>query len=101
MTGLRLRQHVDGAERDLPVSAVIVAIGHGPRSELLGGIVDLDPTGMSSLEKGPAAPRSTAYSPPATWLTAATGRPSPRRQRLRILLDAERWLAKSALTQCR
>lgn len=78
VTGLRLRQHVGGAERDLPVSAVIVAVGHGPARSCSWASSISIPTGMSSREKGPATPRSTAYSPPATWLTAATGRPSPR-----------------------
>ena len=46
VAGLRLRQRITGAERDLPVSAVIVAVGHGPRSELLLGRLDLDPHGL-------------------------------------------------------
>lgn len=45
VTGLRLRQRATGAERDLRVAAVIVAVGHSPRTELLEGVLDLDPHG--------------------------------------------------------
>lgn len=102
VTGLRLRQHVDGAERDLPVSAVIVAIGHGPRSELLGGIVDLDPHGYVLTREGTSRTSVDGV--------FAAGDLVDRRYRQAITaaasgcassLDAERWLAKSALTQCR
>lgn len=102
VTGLRLRQHVDGAERDLPVSAVIVAIGHGPRSELLVGIVDLDPHGYVLTREGTSRTSVDGV--------FAAGDLVDRRYRQAITaaasgcassLDAERWLAKSALTQCR
>ncbi len=43
--GIRLRDTVTGAERDLAVQGLFIAIGHEPRSELVKGQVDLDPEG--------------------------------------------------------
>ncbi|WP_334147753.1 thioredoxin-disulfide reductase [Microbacterium sp.] len=40
-----LRDTVTGAERQLPVAGVFVAIGHDPRSEIVTGLVDTDADG--------------------------------------------------------
>ena len=45
VTGVRLRDTVTGAERDLPVGGLFIAIGHEPRSDLVRGQVDLDDEG--------------------------------------------------------
>jgi thioredoxin reductase (NADPH) len=45
VTGIRLRDTVTGAERDLDVQGLFIAIGHDPRSELVRGQVDLDDEG--------------------------------------------------------
>ncbi len=45
VTGVRIRNTHSGAERDLDVTGVFVAIGHDPRSELLHGQVALDASG--------------------------------------------------------
>jgi thioredoxin reductase (NADPH) len=45
VTGVRLRDTVTGAERDLPVTGLFIAIGHEPRSELVKGQVALDDEG--------------------------------------------------------
>ena len=45
LTGLTLRDTVTGETRELPVTGLFIAIGHDPRSELLGGQVDLDGDG--------------------------------------------------------
>jgi thioredoxin reductase (NADPH) len=45
VTGLRLRDTVTGAERDLDAGGLFIAIGHEPRSELVKGQVDLDDEG--------------------------------------------------------
>lgn len=45
VTGIRLRDTVDGTERDLAVGGLFIAIGHEPRSELVAGQVDLDDEG--------------------------------------------------------
>jgi thioredoxin reductase (NADPH) len=45
LTGLTLRDTVTGETRELPVTGLFIAIGHDPRSELLGGQVRLDAEG--------------------------------------------------------
>ena len=45
VTGATLRDTVTGAEREIAVGGVFVAIGHVPRTELVVGQVDLDPEG--------------------------------------------------------
>jgi len=43
--GVRLRDTVTGAERDLDVQGLFIAVGHDPRSELVKGQIDLDDEG--------------------------------------------------------
>jgi thioredoxin reductase (NADPH) len=45
VTGVRLRDTVTGAERDLELGGLFIAIGHEPRSELVKGQIDLDAEG--------------------------------------------------------
>jgi thioredoxin reductase (NADPH) len=45
LTGITLRDTVTGAERELPVTGLFVAIGHDPRNELVKGVVALDDEG--------------------------------------------------------
>ena len=45
VTGIRLRDTVTGAERELPVQGLFIAIGHEPRSDLVKGQVVLDAEG--------------------------------------------------------
>jgi len=45
VSALTLTDSVTGAERELPVTGLFVAIGHDPRSELVRDLVDLDPAG--------------------------------------------------------
>jgi thioredoxin reductase (NADPH) len=45
VTGIRLADTLTGAERDLAVTGLFVAIGHDPRSELVRGQVTLDAEG--------------------------------------------------------
>jgi len=45
VTGIRLRDTASGAERDLAVGGLFIAIGHEPRSELVKGQIDLDDEG--------------------------------------------------------
>ena len=96
VTGLRLRQRITGAERDLPVSAVIVAVGHSPRSELLVGQLDLDPHGYVLTRDGASHTSVDGV--------FAAGDMVDRRYRQAITaaasgcaasLDAERWLAET------
>jgi thioredoxin reductase (NADPH) len=48
--GVRLRDTVTGAERDLEVGGLFIAIGHDPRSELVRGQVDVDDEGYITVE---------------------------------------------------
>ena len=50
MTGLKLRSTVDGQESERALTALFVAIGHLPRSELLAGQVELDSEGYVKVE---------------------------------------------------
>jgi thioredoxin reductase (NADPH) len=43
--GIRLRDTVTDAERDLAVQGLFIAIGHEPRSELVKGQIELDDEG--------------------------------------------------------
>ena len=45
VTGLKIKNTVDGKESTLDVTGLFVAIGHDPRSELIRGQVDLDDEG--------------------------------------------------------
>jgi thioredoxin reductase (NADPH) len=45
VTGVRLRDTVTGAERDVELGGLFIAIGHEPRSELVKGQVELDDEG--------------------------------------------------------
>ncbi len=45
LTGVTLTDTATGDTRELPVTGLFIAIGHDPRSELLGGQVELDKDG--------------------------------------------------------
>jgi thioredoxin reductase (NADPH) len=50
LTGVRLTDTAGGASRDLDVTALFIAIGHDPRSDLVKGQVDLDDQGYVLVE---------------------------------------------------
>jgi thioredoxin reductase (NADPH) len=50
VTGLKLRNTVDGSESESAFTGLFVAIGHIPRSELLKGQIDLDDAGYVKVE---------------------------------------------------
>jgi thioredoxin reductase (NADPH) len=62
VTGVRLRDTVTGAERDLPVTGVFITIGHDPRTELVAGQVTLDAGGYIEVEG-----RTTATNVPGVF----------------------------------
>ena len=53
ITGVRLKDTVTGAERDLDCKGLFIAIGHTPNSAFLGGQITTDETGYITLPKPP------------------------------------------------
>ncbi len=66
VTGLRLKNLVDGTETELAVTGVFVAIGNDPRTDLVKGKLDLAPKAPSPSRAAPPRRASRAFSPPAT-----------------------------------
>jgi thioredoxin reductase (NADPH) len=62
VTGVTLVDTVSGVSRELAVTGVFVAIGHDPRNELIGGVVDLDAGGYVQV-----LGRSTATNVPGVF----------------------------------
>jgi thioredoxin reductase (NADPH) len=94
VTGLKLRNTVDGTESERGFTGLFVAIGHTPRSELLVGQIDLDSDGYVKVEE-----RSTRTNLPGVF---ASGDLVDHTYRQAITaagsgcaaaLDAERFLA--------
>jgi thioredoxin reductase (NADPH) len=50
VTGLRLKNLVDGTETEIAVTGVFVAIGNDPRTELVKGKLDLTPEGTIAVD---------------------------------------------------
>lgn len=50
VTGLRLKNLLDGSETELAVTGVFVAIGNDPRTDLVKGKLDLTPEGTIAVE---------------------------------------------------
>jgi len=97
VTGVRLRDTVTGEESDLALTGLFVAIGHDPRSDLVGGQIDLDAEGYvqvrgrttgTSLEGVFAAGDLVDH----TYRQAVTAAGSG----CAAAIDAERWLAETA-----
>jgi thioredoxin reductase (NADPH) len=93
VTGVRLRNLVDGSESTLDASGVFVAIGHLPNTELFGGQLKLDDAGYIVVK-----PPSTATSTEGVF---AAGDVVDRTYRQAVTaagtgcaaaIDAERWL---------
>lgn len=55
VTGVSLRDTVDGSTRELAVTGVFVAIGHLPRNELITGAVETDAEGYVMVQPGSTA----------------------------------------------
>lgn len=50
VTGLRLRNLLDGTETELPVTGIFVAIGNDPRTSLVKGVLELTAEGTIAVE---------------------------------------------------
>lgn len=97
LTGVTLRNTVDGSTSHLEITGLFIAIGHDPRSELVRGQVDLDTEGYVLVQG-----RTTQTNLPGvfacgdlvdhTYRQAITAAGSG----CSAALDAERWLAHHA-----
>ena len=94
VTGLQLTCTTDGSVSTLPVDGVFVAIGHNPRTALVAGQVDLDPSGYilvqepstrTSIDGVFACGDAVDHHYRQAVTAAGTG--------CRAALDTERWLA--------
>jgi thioredoxin reductase (NADPH) len=52
VSGLRIRNTQNGSEKEIPLSAFFVAIGHKPNSDLFTGIIDMDSEGYIITKPG-------------------------------------------------
>jgi thioredoxin reductase (NADPH) len=52
MTGARLRNLVDGTEKDVPWTGLFIAIGHKPNTDLFKGMLDMKDTGYLTTQPG-------------------------------------------------
>jgi thioredoxin reductase (NADPH) len=98
VTGLRLKNTVDGTESVLAVTGIFVAIGHDPRSELFTGQLATDADGYLKVSQPPSTRTAIegvfacgdvvdrTYRQAVT--AAGTG--------CAAAIDAERWLAEQA-----
>jgi thioredoxin reductase (NADPH) len=99
ITGVRIRDTVNGDERDMPVGGLFLAIGHTPITGFLDGQLELDDTGYIVLKdpggsttsvEGIFAAGDVADSVYRQAVTAAG-------MGCRAALDAERWLGEHGL----
>jgi thioredoxin reductase (NADPH) len=100
VTGVRIRNTVDGTESELPVTGVFMAIGHDPRSDLVKGQVEMDEDGYVQTK-----PHSTYTNIDGVF---AAGDLVDRTYRQAVTaagsgcsasIDAERWLAEHEETE--
>jgi thioredoxin reductase (NADPH) len=96
VTGIRLRDTGTGAERDLAVTGLFVAIGHEPRSALVAGQVDLDADGYVRTTVGTRTNLAGVFAAgdlvDHTYRQAVTAAGTG----CQAALDAERYLAAAA-----
>ncbi len=99
VTGVRLRDTVTGAERDLEVGGLFIAIGHDPRSDIVRGQVDLDDEGYIRTTTGTRTNLAGVFAAgdvvDHTYRQAVTAAGTG----CQAALDAERYLAALADTR--
>jgi thioredoxin reductase (NADPH) len=77
VSGLLLRDTVDGTERELAVTGVFVAIGNDPRTHLVHDSLRLTEHGTIWVDGRSSRTSVPGSSPPATWSTRSIARRSP------------------------
>ncbi len=98
VTGVRVRDLLDGSAREIPVEALFVAIGHQPNTALLKGQLELDSTGYVKVEPG-----STRTSVEGVFACGDAMDPTYRQAvtaagtGCMAAIDAERWLAERGI----
>jgi thioredoxin reductase (NADPH) len=94
LTGVRIRDVVTGAKRELPVEALFVAIGHEPNTALFRGQIDLDATGYIRVARGTRTSVEGVFAcgdaMDPTYRQAVTAAGTG----CMAAIDAERWLAE-------
>ncbi|MDB4950359.1 MAG: thioredoxin reductase [Gemmatimonadetes bacterium] len=100
ITGLRVRDTVSGAEREMTVGGLFVAIGHTPNTAFLGGQLELYPHGYVKVTAG-----RTATSVPGVF-AAGDVMDDYYRQAISAAgtgcmaaLEAERWMAHHGVAE--
>lgn len=78
LTSITLADTTTGEERDLEVQGCFIAIGHDPDPLWCRGRSTSTPPVTCWCSPVPPTPTCPACSPPATWSTTPTGRPSRR-----------------------
>jgi thioredoxin reductase (NADPH) len=73
VTGLRVKSTKDGTEQVLPVTGVLVAIGHDPRSDLFAGQLATDPDGYLLVDQPSTRTRRQRAPNPASTRTTISG----------------------------
>jgi thioredoxin reductase (NADPH) len=94
VTGVRIRNVENGEQRELPVEALFVAIGHQPNTALVRGQIDLDPTGYIQVTRGTRTSVEGVFAcgdaMDPTYRQAVTAAGTG----CMAAIDAERWLAE-------
>jgi thioredoxin reductase (NADPH) len=97
-TGVRLRDVKTGAQSDLPIEALFIAIGHQPNTGLFAGQIDLDDVGYIRTTAGTTRTSvegvfacGDAMDPVYRQAVTAAG------TGCQAAIDAERWLAEQGI----